>query len=211
MRVTKVSDGSTRVYRTAEFTDEPPAGAIRTMDCMDCHNRPAHTFPAPNDSVERAMADGTISRNLPNVKREAVKAMVQPEIVTDAAAAGQIEAYLRKKYAEAAETPAVAAEVQRLFASTMFPERKADWRHYPDNRGHKDSVGCFRCHDDKHLNTAGKAVPSSDCASCHTIIAQGQGPELNQLDARGLEFAHPDGELTPDLICSDCHNGGIQQ
>ena len=87
------------------------------------------------------MADGTISRNLPNVKREAVKAMLQSEIVNDAAAAGQIDAYLRKKYAEAAETPAVAAEVQRLFASTMFPERKADWRHYPDNRGHKDSAG----------------------------------------------------------------------
>ena len=210
MRVTKLSDGSTRIYRTADFEGEPPAGALRTMDCMDCHNRPAHTFPSPNDSVERALATGAISRNLPYAKREAVKAMLQEEITTDAGAAGQIAAYLRKKYADAAEAPAASAEVQRLFASTMFPERKADWRHYPDNRGHKDSLGCFRCHDNKHFNAAGKGVPSSDCASCHTIIAQGQGTEFDQIDARGLVFAHPDGELDPELSCSDCHNGGIQ-
>ena len=211
MRVTKLSDGSTRIYRTAEFTGEPPAGAIRTMDCMDCHNRPAHTFPSPNDSVEHALATGAISRKLPYAKREAVKAMLQEAITTDAGAAGQIDAYLRKKYADAAEAPAASAEVQRLFASTMFPERKADWSHYPDNRGHKDSLGCFRCHDNKHLNPAGKGVPASDCASCHTIIAQGQGAEFDQLDARGLVFAHPDGELDPELTCSDCHNGGLQQ
>jgi len=210
MRVTKLSDGSTRVYRTADFKDEPPAGAIRTMDCMDCHNRPAHTFPTANDSVEHALATGAISRKLPYVKREAVKAMLQDEITTDAAAADQIGAYLRKKYADAAEAPAASAEVQRLFASTMFPERKADWRQYPDNRGHKDSLGCFRCHDNKHLNAAGKGVPSSDCASCHTIVGQGKGPEFDQLDARGLEFKHPDGELDPELTCADCHNGGIQ-
>jgi nitrate/TMAO reductase-like tetraheme cytochrome c subunit len=210
MRVTKLSDGSTRVYRTAEFKGEPPADGIRTMDCMDCHNRPAHVYPTANDSVERAMADGTLSRNLPNVKREAVKAMLQDEITTDAGAAAQIDAYLRKKYADAADAPAASAEVQRLFASSMFPERKADWRQYPDNRGHKDSLGCFRCHDNKHLNAAGKGVPSSDCASCHTIIAQGNGAELNQFDARGLEFKHPDGDLDPELTCADCHNGGIQ-
>lgn len=211
MRVTNVADGSTRVYRTADFKGEPPAEALRTMDCMDCHNRPAHVFPSANDSVERAMAAGTISTKLPFVKREAVKAMLQKEITKDADAAGQIDTYLRKKYAEAAEAPAASAEVQRLFASTMFPERKADWRQYPDNLGHKDSLGCFRCHDNKHLNAAGKAMPSSDCTSCHTILAQGHGPELERFDARGLEFAHPSGELDPDLTCADCHNGGIQK
>ena len=211
MRVTNVADGRTRVYRTADFKGEPPADALRTMDCMDCHNRPAHTFPSANDSVERAMAAGTISRNLPFVKREAVKAMLQSEITTDAGAAGLIDAYLRKKYADAPDQAATSGEVQRLFASTMFPERKADWRQYPSNLGHKDSLGCFRCHDNKHLNAVGQGVPSSDCASCHTLIAQGKGAELERLDARGLEFAHPDGELDADLTCADCHNGGIQK
>jgi nitrate/TMAO reductase-like tetraheme cytochrome c subunit len=211
IRVTKLSDGSTRVYRTAEFKDEPPAAAIRTMDCMDCHNRPAHTFPTANASVEQAMATGALSTKLPYVKREAVKAMLQSDITTDADAAGKIDAYLRKKYVDAADGKAASAEVQRLFASTMFPERKADWREYPDNLGHKDWLGCFRCHDNKHLNAAGKGVPSSECTSCHTILAQGHGAEINQFDARGLEFKHPEGDLDPDLTCADCHNGGIQK
>ena len=106
---------------------------------------------------------------------------------------------------------AASDEVKRIFASTMFPERKADWREYPDNIGHKDSLGCFRCHDNKHLDSAGKTLRANDCNSCHTVLSQGQGAELALVDARGLEFKHPDGELDPDLSCSDCHNGGIQE
>ena len=211
VRVTNLANGQVRVYRKADFKGEPAVDAIRTMDCMDCHNRPAHVFPSANDSVEHAMAAGTISTKLPFVKREAVKAMLQTEITTDAGAAGRIDAYLRKKYADAADAPAASLAVQRLFASTMFPERKADWRQYPDNLGHKDSLGCFRCHDNKHLDLAGQAMPSSECSSCHTILAQGRGPELEHFDARGVEFKHPEGDLDPDLTCADCHNGGIQK
>jgi nitrate/TMAO reductase-like tetraheme cytochrome c subunit len=211
VRVTDSKDGSVRVYRTASFKGEPPAGEIRRMDCMDCHNRPAHNFPSANDSVERAMASGEISRKLPNVKREAVKAMLQKEITTADSAPGKIGEYLRTKYADAPDVSAVTAEVQHLYATTIFPERKADWRVYPDNIGHKDWLGCFRCHDNKHQSVSGHAMPSSDCTSCHTLLAQGKGAELEQLNARGFEFKHPDGELDADLTCSDCHNGGIQK
>jgi nitrate/TMAO reductase-like tetraheme cytochrome c subunit len=211
VRVTDPKDGSVRVYRTAGFKGEPPVGEIRRMDCMDCHNRPAHNFPSANDSVERAMASGAISRKLPNVKREAVKAMLQKEITSADSAPGKIGEYLRAKYADAPDVSGATAEVQRLYATTIFPERKADWRVYPDNIGHKDWLGCFRCHDNKHQSASGHAMPATDCTSCHTLLAQGKGPELEQLNARGLEFKHPDGELDPDLTCSDCHNGGIQK
>ena len=211
MRVTNPKDGTVRVYRTADFKGEPPAAQVRAMDCMDCHNRPAHIFPTANDAVEKAMAAGTLSRKLPNIKREAVKAMLQKEITTTAAAPGRIGDYLRGKYADAPDAAAATTEVQRLFDASIFPERKADWRVYPDNIGHKDSLGCFRCHDNKHQGAAGQAVPSSDCTSCHAILAQGKGAELERLNARGFEFKHPDGDLDPDLSCSDCHNGGIQK
>ncbi len=211
MRVTDAATGQSRVYRAETFKGEPPAGAIRTMDCMDCHNRPAHVFPTANDSVERAMADGSIARQLPFVKREAVKAMLQEEIKTTDGAPARIDAYLRKKYPDAAEAAGASEAVQRLFASTMFPERKADWRAYPDNLGHKDWAGCFRCHDGKHRDAAGQGVAASECTSCHTILAQGAGADLLRFDARGLEFKHPSGDPDPDLTCSDCHNGGIQK
>jgi hypothetical protein len=211
MRVTNLPDGTTRVYRTEKFKGEPPIAKIRTMDCMDCHNRPAHGFPSANDSVEASLAAGTLSGKLPNIKREAVKAMMQDGISTAEEAPKKIADYLQAKYASAPELPAAITEVRRIYATTIFPERKADWRVYPNNIGHKDWLGCFRCHDDKHKSVSGQAVPSSDCNSCHTILAQGKGAEFELLNAKGIEFKHPGGDLDPDLTCADCHNGGIQK
>lgn len=210
MRVTNKQDGSSRIYRNEEFKGEPPAGRVRQMDCMDCHNRPAHVFPAANDVVEKSMARGAISTKLPNIKRTAVQAMIQKEITTAAEAPGKIADFLRNKYPDHADLPATIAEVQNIYATTIFPERKADWRVYPNNIGHKDWAGCFRCHDNKHKTEQGETVRASDCNSCHTIIAQGKGPELATLAAGGLEFVHPDGEYDEELTCADCHNGGVQ-
>ena len=211
MRVINKKDGTARVYRIASFQGEPPADQIRVMDCMDCHNRPAHVFPTANDSVEQAMTAGSLSPKLPNIKRTAVQALTQPDITTAGEAPQKIADFLRAKYPGNPELPAAITEVQAIYAAIIFPERKADWRVYPSNIGHKDWPGCFRCHDDKHKTAIGETVRASDCASCHTILAQGNGPELENLSARGMTFNHPGGELDPDLICSDCHNGGIQK
>ncbi|HVU34428.1 MAG TPA: NapC/NirT family cytochrome c [Opitutaceae bacterium] len=214
MRVVNVRDGTSRVFRTPDFKGEPPADQIRTMDCMDCHNRPAHVFPTANEAVEGAMADGRLSLKLPNIKRVAVQAMTETKITTSAEAPQKIADFIRGKYPDralASEANAAITAVEGIYATTIFPERKADWRVYPNNIGHKDWPGCFRCHDDQHKTPQGETVRSSDCTSCHTIIAQGSGGELQNLSGKGLTFAHPGGELDPDLTCSDCHNGGIQK
>ena len=115
---------------------------------------------------------------------------------------------------EPAQTPQVEraiATVQGIFATAIFPERKADWRHYPDNIGHKDWAGCFRCHGEKHKSSTGQKIGASDCKSCHTLVAQGAGAKLEGFMAKGLDFKHPDGELDAELTCIDCHNGGIQK
>lgn len=210
MRVTNKQDGSSKIFRNDEFKGEPPPGSIRVMDCVDCHNRPAHVFPTVNESVEHAIALGRISNGLPYVKRSVVSALVQEDITSSAQAPGQIAEFLRAKYKDAPGVAETIAEAQRIYAETIFPERKADWRVYPNNIGHKDWPGCFRCHDDKHKTASGETVRASDCASCHTIIAQGSGTELEALSARGLEFKHPGGDYDADLSCADCHNGGLQ-
>ena len=210
MRVSNKKDGTARIYRNEEFKGEPPAALIRTMDCIDCHNRPAHVFPTANDAVEKSLALGTLSTKLPNIKRSAVQALVQKEITASAEAPQKIADFLRTKYKDDAELPATIAEVQRIYTQTIFPERKADWRIYPNNIGHKDWPGCFRCHDDKHKTATGETVRASDCTSCHSIIAQGKTSELATIAASGMEFRHPGGEYDAELKCADCHNGGIQ-
>lgn len=210
MRVTNKKDGTVRIFRNQEFKGEPPAGLVRAMDCMDCHNRPAHVFPTANDAVEKSMALGGLSTTLPNIKRTAVQAMLQKEITTEAEAPGKIADFIKAKYKDHPAVAATVAEVQKIYAETIFPDRKADWRVYPNNIGHKDWPGCFRCHDDKHETATGEKVSATDCTSCHTILSQGKESELGLLSASGQEFKHPGGEYDEELKCADCHNGGLQ-
>ena len=48
---------------------------VRTMDCIDCHNRPSHQFPTPMQSVNEALAEGSISLAFPSIKVHAVRAL----------------------------------------------------------------------------------------------------------------------------------------
>jgi hypothetical protein len=47
------------------------------MDCLDCHNRPAHRFRSPNDEVDHALAVARIDPALPWVKSNAVAALIR--------------------------------------------------------------------------------------------------------------------------------------
>ena len=86
---------------------------------------------------------------------------------------------------------------------------KADWRAYPVNNSHKDWAGCFRCHDGLHKSTDGKkTIEASDCNSCHTILAQGSGEQLSQLNSKGHTFFHIDAP-NEDFSCNNCHTGAF--
>ena len=210
IRMTSLGTGEVRVYRSPDFKGDPPAEGIRVMDCIDCHNRPAHAYLTANEAVETGMALGKVGLQLPGIKLTAVKALTKEYADTDQAMEG-IATTLGEKYREGAElSPAIAA-VQRIYQENFFPRMKADWRDYPNDIGHKNWPGCFRCHDNKHNTPDGMvSVRSSDCTACHTILAQGRGEDLDRIAPQGMEFKHPGGELDPDLTCSDCHNGGIQ-
>jgi hypothetical protein len=87
---------------------------------------------------------------------------------------------------------------------------KASWKEYPNNIGHMNWPGCFRCHDGQHRTADGKkTVRASNCDACHLIVAQGAGTELESLHAKGLKFAHPGDELDENPQCHECHNGGL--
>lgn len=206
VRVTDPKGGVTE-YRHPRFTNDVSQFEIRQMDCIDCHNRPAHRYRAPNDAVNFAMSIGKIDPQLPSVKSNAVAVLVQ-KYDTEAEALEKIATGLRAKYPGAAGVEQLVTEVQTIYQQNFFPEMKADWRAYPENIGHKDWPGCFRCHDGKHAAVGSqKQIPASDCASCHTIIAQGNAAELQLISPAGQKFKHPGDEV--DGACNDCHSGGL--
>jgi hypothetical protein len=85
---------------------------------------------------------------------------------------------------------------------------KADWRAYPNNIGHKEWAGYFRCHDGNHKRSDARSISASNCNSCHTILAQGSGEKMNEINAKGHSFFHIDA-VNEYFSCNNCHTGAF--
>lgn len=172
------ANGTVTVYKlkgSKATADDLAKGEHRQMDCIDCHNRPTHVFELPEIAVDRQMVSGSISTALPYVKKKAVellKASYADRETGIRETGAKLTAFYKEKYpqADADAVKNAAAAVQSVYASNVFPEMKVTWGSYPDNIGHMDSAGCFRCHDGDHVNAAGKEIPN-DCAVCHDLLA----------------------------------------
>jgi len=205
VRVTDAT-GKVTVFKTKNFTNDIATMDIRKMDCMDCHNRPAHRYLSPERAVNQAMALNKIDPGLPWIKTNAMYVLTCNYTNADEAKARIATALTSRYPGDARITPAIAA-VQQIYADNFFPEMKANWSSYPDNVGHMIFPGCFRCHDGQHKTEDRKlTIKADDCNACHTILAQGAGEELNKLAPAGQKFIHPGGDY--DGACTDCHNGG---
>jgi len=173
----RAADGKRSLY-TMDGA-KPPAGvAWREMDCVDCHNRPGHSFQPPETEVDQAMVEGRIDRGLPFVHREAVRLLKVSYPSQDAARKGiadGLQAFYSKQYPQAVAEKAkaiqnAAATLDTLYRSNVFPSMKIGWGTYPNHIGHNNSPGCFRCHDDAHKTAEGKTI-SQDCSTCHSLLA----------------------------------------
>src|SRR5208283_2175945 len=68
--------GQANVYTSKpQASTAAPAGEVRTMDCVDCHNRPSHILQSPDRSMDVALADGRLDASLPFIKQQGVAAL----------------------------------------------------------------------------------------------------------------------------------------
>jgi hypothetical protein len=152
------------------------------------------------------MALGKIDRGLPFIKTNALFVLTQC-YSNQTQALQAIATRLSERYPNDPRIRGTIDVIQQIYTNNFFPEMKASWQVYPENIGHKDWPGCFRCHDGQHKTLDGKRmIKANDCNACHTILAQGNGAELDQLTPNGQKFKHPGDEV--DGACNDCHNGG---
>jgi nitrate/TMAO reductase-like tetraheme cytochrome c subunit len=201
------AQGVVTEFRTSRFTNAVNEASMRRMDCMDCHNRPAHRYQTPNSAVNLAMSLERIDRSLPYIKTNALYALTRT-YTNDTQALQSIATLLADRYPANPKIRPVIDVVQQIYKDNFFPEMKASWQTYPDNIGHKDWPGCFRCHDGLHKTPDGKrSIKANDCNACHTILTQGSGKELDLLTPNGQKFKHPGDEV--DGSCNDCHTGGL--
>jgi nitrate/TMAO reductase-like tetraheme cytochrome c subunit len=169
--------GAVREYYAPGVTPEQlSVGELRRMDCVDCHNRPAHRFAnSPERAVDDALASGAMPRALPFVRREALAALEGPYAdrpTAEREIATRLSAFYRSLPGDLARTRAEEVEravraTQAAYAKNIFPRMNVTWGTYPNHIGHIESNGCFRCHDDEHKTRDGRAI-SMECTLCHT-------------------------------------------
>ncbi len=222
VRYTNLATGEVEIF---ESEDEPlEAGElnsleIRLVDCIDCHNRPAHNYNPPEFFINTAITAGEISRELPEIKAIATEICSEVYSTTDSALLGirnGLEEFYAENYPEIVEEKndelqQAIKSIQTRFSKNIFPEMKVRWDEYPINIGHIKSKGCFRCHNDNHVSESGKVI-SRDCNLCHSINSQGPPDQMMKTSINeSLVFVHPGDDVEQEdweeSLCSDCHEG----
>jgi NapC/NirT cytochrome c family, N-terminal region len=172
--------------KTTEFisTDAKPTkpqldqGEHRVMDCVDCHNRPTHAFDLPENAVDKAMSNGRISPELPFIRKKAVEVLKVNYSARDVAQRNireELNNFYRTNYPQIYQTRRTVVEqagqeIANIYLRNVFPDMRVAWGVHPNNIGHNDSPGCFRCHDGSHTSADGQTI-TNDCNACHNLLA----------------------------------------
>jgi nitrate/TMAO reductase-like tetraheme cytochrome c subunit len=155
----------------------------RTMDCIDCHNRPTHLFQRPEKAIDDQIERRVELMKLPFYKREAVKAITAKHATHDG---GMLEVkqalldFYAKSYPNAPKELVArgADSAAEVFGKISFPEMNTNWDTHPSHIGHPDPTtdvgfkGCWRCHDDNLTTADGKHTIPQDCDNCHTFLVE---------------------------------------
>ncbi len=219
VRYTNLKTGQTEIFTDSEsyLTQEQlDSLEVRVMDCIDCHNRPSHNYNAPQNFTDKLMSDGEIPKTLPEIKLIAMMALNQEYPTKDSAfmaIRSQVTEYYESGYPDVlterkAEVEQAINGIQQGYATNIFPEMKVTWKAYPNNIGHMESDGCYRCHNDRHASASGSII-SKDCNLCHNILAQGTPDNMQYSESfKPLEFQHPVDidQAWKTEMCSTCHS-----
>jgi NapC/NirT cytochrome c family protein len=171
----------------------PPqqAAGVRTMDCIDCHNRATHIFlETAKKAVDRAIYFGALDPKVPfiaQVSAELLSQTEQPREGVEERFQTAVAAAYQKEHPEVKVDPAKLAEtaniLARLYQRNIYPTMKLGWNVHRSNLGHhaegQTNPGCFRCHDREHeatLPDGRKKKLSQECDLCHTGLAFDEDP-----------------------------------
>jgi nitrate/TMAO reductase-like tetraheme cytochrome c subunit len=197
-------------------------GGRQLMSCIDCHNRVGHRIPGPDELVDSALDSGRLDRNLPYLKREAVRLLggdglgANPDVLAAQLRQptwfDQLAGFYNDNYPEIAASKHDSIrnaidELKSISKRILYPDMRAGWLTYPDNLSHRlpeglktaggqENLGCFRCHGTLVTSLTGERLAGTmggdSCLSCHGL---GEGSEL-QIGK---------GDPTQAETCALCH------
>ncbi len=181
------SDGREYLFKAPDSEEKGKSGTWRTMDCLDCHNRPTHVFKSPARAVDEKIMGGRIP-DLPFVKKVVLEAVQGDYSSLDEARrtiAAKISDFYRKRFpGDSFPSEDVRSAVKgaiEAYRENVFPEMGIGWRTYTSFIGHDNDGGCFRCHDGRHRTDDGRMIDNG-CDLCHLVLADKE----KDLDMRNL-------------------------
>ena len=174
----KRPDGTTDEFVNSNI--EVPKGKElqwRVMDCIDCHNRPTHIYDMPEERVDFGLLSKRINPDIPDIREDSLQVITKDYASRAEAEDKMISDLLflqKERSAEIAtkyKNDIIKAGTFLLesYLGNVWPDMKVKWGTYPDHLGHQNAdegYGCWRCHDDEHLDKSGEAI-SQDCSMCH--------------------------------------------
>ncbi|MFA5974100.1 MAG: NapC/NirT family cytochrome c [Lentimicrobiaceae bacterium] len=218
VKLTDLKTGKVKIFMDEENPiDKKAMDSLehRTMDCMDCHNRPSHDYLSAPKFIDDALVSGLIPKDIPYIKMAAMEALKVSYNTKDSAhieIKNAVLTYYKDEHPEVyaknsqrinKAIPAMIGEYDK----NVFPFMKVEASKYLDHIGHLESDGCFRCHSDTHKTATGETI-SRNCDLCHTILAQGPTGNVKTIPLGStMEFIHPV-EIRgkwKTAFCSECH------
>ncbi len=176
IKVTKPS-GVTEEY-VVDGQEESEHGTWRTMDCIDCHNRPTHVYDDLEEKIDFGLHSKKLDAKIPGLREDSI-AVLRKEYGSREEAEEQLVETLLALQAQRNGDDFVAENEQALISSgrylldaylaNVWPAMNVTWGTYKGHNGHKNEesgYGCFRCHDEEHTTAYGKTI-SQSCDLCH--------------------------------------------
>jgi hypothetical protein len=146
----------------------------------------------PDRAVDEALSQNRIDPTLPMIRKRGLEVIRAGYETREEAASGipeAIGAFYSEEYPEiaASRQPAIdqaAGELLALYEQNVFPEYNVGWGTYPNQLGHEDFPGCFRCHDGRHKSNPDTI--SHDCTVCHEIVGVAQPVTIAHVQAERI-------------------------
>ena len=179
IKVTK-PNGITEEYNMPGETEEKTAGkgTWRTMDCIDCHNRPTHVYENLAEKIDMGLYSKKINPDLAGIREDSFTVLQKEYASREEAKEQLVETLVTlqanrngKDFVKEHEAALISSGKYLLeaYLGNVWPNMKVTWGTYKGHNGHQDEAdgfGCFRCHDDTHETEFGKTI-SQDCSLCH--------------------------------------------
>lgn len=163
---------------TVDQSEDGEKSGWRTMDCIDCHNRPTHTYDLPEERVDFGLISKKLNPEIIGIREDSLTVLTAEYNTREEAEAQMTNRlidlqtnrqgidYVKRFDADLRKAGAYLLET---YLGNVWPNMGIKWGTYGSHLGHQraeEGWGCWRCHDEEHANAEGKTI-SQSCDMCH--------------------------------------------